>query len=1332
MGSQFEPSGVELIAKNLGQFLADLNKANQAIADVGTKGASAAGAGIAPFKGLGDSILDVGAKAATVAATGLAALGAGIAAVAVKGTMMALDLEQGLANIAAKSGRTVAEITPLKNLISELALDPNLKVTTDEATAAIEALTKQGMEMTTIVEGAGKATVALSNATGGDFGTSASLTAGIMKAFNVEAKDLTQVIDGITGVTTNSKFTVDDYALAFAQAGAVAANLGVDLQDFNAVIGATASSFSSGSDAGTSFKTLLLRLSAPTAEMKATMQEYGISLFDAEGKMRSMSDIVNQLNTVLQGNVTVTSTVGGATKELQNQAKAAAESLPDLTHQLEQQSAKLEIMRGELALTAQYYGEGSPKTRKMALEVQDLEYEIAQNTQTLNEYNAVIAEVSGAQARQVTSTKQLTEAERAKVAEALGGADASRLILALSKTSQEEFDKLSGKINSSGLAFDAASTRMDTAKGALEILQGVIEAINIQIGEKFVPLVKAMSKAMTTWVSKNSGKFVAFFGTIATGIETFIGKISSLATVFQAGGLFGSRAGSFGSQGLLGALGLSPEAIVTVQNFFAQVGSIVSSFMSGGLFGAEGESGGLLTSLGLSPESVTLVTGAIESVKATLLSLAPQFAEVSSVADVVSASILFIRDNFTTLAGAIGGIVAAGTIGVVIASIAAIANPVTGLIVVAGLLGAAWASNWGDIQGKTAAVWATIQPVLSTMITWLSTNIPIAITAVSGFWTTTLLPALTVVGTWITGTLVPILSDVWTWLSNNIPVAIQTLSTFWSTILWPAIATVSDYLLNTVVPMLSNLANVVFAELTGRMEVVSESWDIMLPYVLAIGDYIGTTIVPLFLAVGNLLGVVVYKSMQAFIGLWKNVLWPAIKDVGTYLTATLSPAFDAMAGIMVNNVNPPLDNFTNDILPALEAGMDGIRQVIIDVTGYFKALADAVMAFEVPPILQSHSPTPFEVALLGISSAAQEAGASISEMAISPEAINSLLGLNTAIASTEAITAIATRKLNRFYEANNLETGKRDLATRQIAAVFTANRDAILNAQNPVEEFKRLAQAAGILGEGAGFSGAIGELANKGFAAFLEAYGDATDLLTQAQREAIEAAGRSAVDIGSKLNDMVQENAKILSDSIDLRVASLEDLIAAAQDYNQTQITYEGNILTVAQAQDELNAALQEQQDLQNQLLETQQNQQKLDYLERQLDLLETIRQAGLDPQDILGGLSLGLDASIPDMIEATNRLVAAMVAQIDSELQIASPSKVLMKRGSYAGLGLAEGLLNTIPRVKDSMQRMLSPLTMQPQSVVTNNYDFNMQVNTGSSASSVISQYNVMRALAV
>ncbi|MGB4952622.1 MAG: phage tail tape measure protein, partial [Rhizobiaceae bacterium] len=203
---------------------------------------------------------------------------------------------------------TDQQVSMLREHILDLGVDPNLKVSAMEAAAAVEMLGRNGLNTSQILEGAARSTILLQNATGSDFAQAADIATDVMALFNIEAGNMETAVDGITSVVNNSKFSITDYQYALAQAGGVASTSGVSFDDLNTSIAAIAPLFSDGSSAGAGLKTMLQRLAAPTGEMKQIMSELGLvtadgtnAFYDAQGNMRSMSDIARALNDRLGG-----------------------------------------------------------------------------------------------------------------------------------------------------------------------------------------------------------------------------------------------------------------------------------------------------------------------------------------------------------------------------------------------------------------------------------------------------------------------------------------------------------------------------------------------------------------------------------------------------------------------------------------------------------------------------------------------------------------------------------------------------------------------------------------------------------------------------------------------------------------------------------------------------------------------------------------------------------------------------------------------------------------------------------------------------------------------
>jgi TP901 family phage tail tape measure protein len=211
------------------------------------------------------------------------------------------DFEAGMNRVKAATGAAGAELDKLREKARAIGADPGNTANAIQAADAMEILAKNGLTVQQILEGAADATTKLAAATGAELGPAADAATDVMLQFGKSAKDLDGVVDGITGTLLASKFGFEDYRLALGQAGGVAGGLGVEFTEFNAVIAATSALFGSGSDAGTSFKTFLTSLSGNSVEAKNAIKAYGLEFFDAEGNMRSMAAIAEELQTKLGG-----------------------------------------------------------------------------------------------------------------------------------------------------------------------------------------------------------------------------------------------------------------------------------------------------------------------------------------------------------------------------------------------------------------------------------------------------------------------------------------------------------------------------------------------------------------------------------------------------------------------------------------------------------------------------------------------------------------------------------------------------------------------------------------------------------------------------------------------------------------------------------------------------------------------------------------------------------------------------------------------------------------------------------------------------------------------
>lgn len=220
-------------------------------------------------------------------------------ATAVSGGLLKVggDFEEAMNRVNANAQASVEEFEALRKVARDIGSDTTLPGMAIDAANAMDILARNGLKAAQLMDR--QVTVSmirLAKATGGDYGQSADIATDALAQFNMELSDLGKVADQIVGVTLNSKFAIDDYMLAIAQGGGVAASSGVSFEDFNATLAATAFLFKSGSDAGTSFKTFLMRLQNPTDDARGLMKQLNLEFFDAQGNLKDMADIAAELD----------------------------------------------------------------------------------------------------------------------------------------------------------------------------------------------------------------------------------------------------------------------------------------------------------------------------------------------------------------------------------------------------------------------------------------------------------------------------------------------------------------------------------------------------------------------------------------------------------------------------------------------------------------------------------------------------------------------------------------------------------------------------------------------------------------------------------------------------------------------------------------------------------------------------------------------------------------------------------------------------------------------------------------------------------------------------
>lgn len=221
---------------------------------------------------------------------------AGLGGAAVK---LAMDFESSLSQVGAIAQATQSELGGLGDAAKRIGADTAFSAR--QAVQAMSELAAGGTAATDIIGGAADAAVALAAAGGTSLPAAARTASTAMSVWGLSTSQLTDVVNRLAGAANSSRFGVDDMSQAIAMGGAAAATAGVDFADFAATIAATANAFSSGSDAGTSFKTFITALPGNSEQAKAAIEELGLAFYDAAGNLKDMPAIVQELHDKLGG-----------------------------------------------------------------------------------------------------------------------------------------------------------------------------------------------------------------------------------------------------------------------------------------------------------------------------------------------------------------------------------------------------------------------------------------------------------------------------------------------------------------------------------------------------------------------------------------------------------------------------------------------------------------------------------------------------------------------------------------------------------------------------------------------------------------------------------------------------------------------------------------------------------------------------------------------------------------------------------------------------------------------------------------------------------------------
>ncbi len=241
------------------------------------------------------------------AGKGMLATGLAMGGALLPGVMAFATYEQSLADLMAAANATPEEMDRVRESIEGISkatgVDPN------EVADGFRQLLFAGVKLNDVLAGAGETLIKFARVGLMPAGEAALV---LTDAVNVFARDtgmsFARAADIITQGASASSISIKDVADSFSQSGSAMAQLGQNMYDTATAIGIMGNAGVKGAQAGTSLKTIMTRLATGAGEageavdeVSRSMQQIGLTVYDAAGHMLPLVEIINRINTGLEG-----------------------------------------------------------------------------------------------------------------------------------------------------------------------------------------------------------------------------------------------------------------------------------------------------------------------------------------------------------------------------------------------------------------------------------------------------------------------------------------------------------------------------------------------------------------------------------------------------------------------------------------------------------------------------------------------------------------------------------------------------------------------------------------------------------------------------------------------------------------------------------------------------------------------------------------------------------------------------------------------------------------------------------------------------------------------
>ncbi len=230
--------------------------------------------------------------------TGLTAISGAAATFAGYAVKVGSDFESGMSKVQAISGATAEDMKLLTDKAKEMGASTKFSAT--ESSEALQYMAMAGWKTEDMLGGL-EGIMNLAAASGEDLASTSDIVTDALTAFGLKASDSTHFADVLAQASSNANTNVGLMGETFKYVAPLAGAMGYSVEDTAVAIGLMANAGIKGSEAGTALRATLTRLVKPPKDAAQAMEQLGITVTNADGSMKPLSQTMDELRAAFSG-----------------------------------------------------------------------------------------------------------------------------------------------------------------------------------------------------------------------------------------------------------------------------------------------------------------------------------------------------------------------------------------------------------------------------------------------------------------------------------------------------------------------------------------------------------------------------------------------------------------------------------------------------------------------------------------------------------------------------------------------------------------------------------------------------------------------------------------------------------------------------------------------------------------------------------------------------------------------------------------------------------------------------------------------------------------------